>query len=104
METPSLALPTVNVGMRQKGREQARNILDAAPEISAITQAIEKGLSADFRESLNGMTNPYGDGHASEKIAEILSSVSLGDELLIKRAVPLEDLTGTQATRLRSGL
>lgn len=100
METPSLALPTVNVGMRQKGREQARNILDAAPEMSAITQAIEKGLSADFRESLNGMTNPYGDGHASEKIAEILSSVSLGDELLIKRAVPLEDLTGTQATRL----
>ena len=27
METPSLALPTVNVGLRQQGRERARNIL-----------------------------------------------------------------------------
>ena len=91
METPSIPLPCVNVGMRQKGREQERNILDAAPETEAISQAIEKGLSADFRESLNGMTNPYGDGHASEKIVEILCKVNLGDELLIKRAVPLEN-------------
>ena len=86
METPSLALPTVNIGIRQKGREQARNVIDAAPEIDAITEAIEKGLSADFRDSLKEMTNPYGDGYASEKIAEILANVSLGDELLIKRA------------------
>ena len=86
METPSLALPTINIGMRQKGREQARNILDAAPETDAITQAIEKGLSVEFRQSLIGMTNLYGDGHASEKIVEILCKVPLGDELLIKRA------------------
>lgn len=90
METPSLCLPTVNIGMRQRGREQARNVLDVAPETDAITQAIEKGLSADFRESLEGMTNPYGDGRASKRIAEILCSAPLGDELLIKRAVPLE--------------
>ncbi len=31
METASFALPTVNVGMRQQGRERARNVLDAAP-------------------------------------------------------------------------
>ena len=91
METPSIPLPTVNIGMRQKGREQGRNVLDAAPETDAILQAIEKGLSADFRQSLDGMTNPYGDGHASEKIAEILCQVSLGSELLIKRAVPLKN-------------
>jgi len=87
METPSIPLPCVNIGMRQKGRDQARNIIDAAPETDAISQAIEKGLSADFRQSLAGMTNPYGDGHASEKIVEILCDINLGDELLIKRAV-----------------
>lgn len=90
METPSIPVPCVNVGMRQKGRDQAKNIIDAAPETDAISQAIEKGLSASFRESLDGMTNPYGDGHASEKIVEILCEVKLGDELLIKRAVPLK--------------
>ncbi len=89
METPSLRLPTVNIGMRQQGRERARNVLDAAPDADAILRAVEKGLSAPFRESLAGMTNPYGDGHASERIAEILSQTTLGDELLIKRHVPL---------------
>ena len=92
METASLALPTVNIGMRQKGREKPKNIIDAAPETEAISRAIEKGLTADFRKSLNGMKNPYGDGHASERIAEILSEVELGDRLLIKRAVPLETM------------
>ena len=87
METASLELPTINIGMRQKGREKPRNIINAAPETDAILAAIEKGLSADFRKSLEGMTNPYGDGHASEKIVEALANVSLGDELLIKRHV-----------------
>ncbi len=87
METASIPLPTVNVGMRQKGREKPVNVIDAAPETGAISAAIEKGLSADFRQSLDGMTNPYGDGTASEKIVEILANVDLGDKLLIKRAV-----------------
>lgn len=89
METPSIPLPTVNIGFRQKGREQARNVIDAAPDADAIRRAIETGLSADFRQSLTGMTNPYGDGRASERIAEILANVVLGDELLIKRAALL---------------
>ena len=41
METPSFALPTVNVGMRQQGRERARNILDAAPEKTDILAKVE---------------------------------------------------------------
>lgn len=97
METASVPLPTVNIGMRQKGREQARNVINAAPETDAILRAIEKGLRADFREPLEGMTNPYGDGRASEKIAEILCSVPLGDELLIKRAVALENANRGQS-------
>ncbi len=102
METPSIPLPTVNVGFRQKGREQARNVIDVAPETDAILQAIEKGLSADFRESLQAMTNPYGDGHASERIAEILAGVPLGDELLIKRNVSLEDANRRQIVTVES--
>ncbi len=34
------------------------------------------------------MTNPYGDGNASERIAEVLATVPLGHKLLLKRAVP----------------
>lgn len=35
------------------------------------------------------MSNPYGDGTASEKIAQVLTSVPLGQELLCKRAIRL---------------
>jgi hypothetical protein len=31
------------------------------------------------------MVNPYGEGHASEKIVEVLTTVPLAQDLLIKR-------------------
>ncbi len=86
MEAASFALPVVNVGLRQKGRERARNVLDAAPEAKAMTAAIERGLSGEFRASLAGMKNPYGDGHAAETIVQVLVTTPLGDPLLIKHA------------------
>ena len=86
METPSFALPTVNVGMRQQGRERARNILDAAPDKADILAKVEIARSEPFRRSLEGMQNPYGDGTASEKIVSVLTSVPLGEKLLIKKA------------------
>jgi len=85
METPSLALPTVNVGLRQQGRERARNIIDAAPSAQAILEALRTAKSEPFRESLHGMTNPYGDGFASEKIVQVLTAVPLSQDLLTKR-------------------
>ncbi len=87
METASLALPTVNIGMRQQGRLCPINVIQSEAGVQAILKAIDKGLSADFRNSLKGMKNPYGDGTASEKIVEILANLELGDKLLIKRAV-----------------
>jgi UDP-N-acetylglucosamine 2-epimerase (non-hydrolysing)/GDP/UDP-N,N'-diacetylbacillosamine 2-epimerase (hydrolysing) len=87
METPSFALPTVNIGIRQAGRERARNILDAPANTEAILHAASTARSNAFRQSLEGMTNPYGDGTASEKIAEVLTTAPLGRKLLIKRAI-----------------
>jgi UDP-N-acetylglucosamine 2-epimerase len=74
------------VGFRQKGRERARNVLDAEPETNAILTRIAEAMSLEFRESLAGMTNPYGDGHASEKIVQALTTVPLSEELIVKRA------------------
>ena len=87
METPSFALPTVNIGIRQQGRERARNILDAPANTEAILNAASTARSDAFRQSLEGMANPYGDGTAAEKICEVLTTAPLGRKLLIKRAV-----------------
>jgi UDP-hydrolysing UDP-N-acetyl-D-glucosamine 2-epimerase len=85
METASFAMPTVNIGMRQRGRERALNVIDAEPESSDILAAVAHAKSEKFRESLRGMLNPYGDGHASERIVKVLTTAPLQQDLLIKR-------------------
>lgn len=85
METASFALPTVNVGLRQQGRERARNVLDAEPQKHSILEAVKTAGTKQFRENLRGMANPYGDGFASETILQVLTTVSLSQELLMKR-------------------
>ncbi len=93
MEAASLALPVVNVGLRQQGRERARNVIDAPAESAAIHMALERTLSPAFRQGLAGMANPYGDGTAAETIARVLATVPL-DRLLIKQPVPVPQPAG----------
>jgi UDP-N-acetylglucosamine 2-epimerase (non-hydrolysing)/GDP/UDP-N,N'-diacetylbacillosamine 2-epimerase (hydrolysing) len=90
MEAASFALPAVNVGIRQRGRERARNVLDAEASAASILDRVGAALTDDFRHSLCGMENPYGDGHAAERIVSVLTSAPLGEELFIKRAPAVE--------------
>jgi UDP-N-acetylglucosamine 2-epimerase (non-hydrolysing)/GDP/UDP-N,N'-diacetylbacillosamine 2-epimerase (hydrolysing) len=92
MEAASFALPAVNVGLRQQGRERAGNVIDAPAETMSTVKAIERALSKDFRRSLCGMANPYGEGTAAKTIARILATVPLKG-LLIKKPTPLPDET-----------
>jgi UDP-N-acetylglucosamine 2-epimerase len=82
-------LPTINIGLRQQGRERARNIVDADADLRSIQEAVRIARSDEFRRSLVGMANPYGDGFASEKIVRVLTTVPLSRELLMKRHAPL---------------
>ncbi len=91
METPSIPLPSVNVGLRQHGRERAPSVLDAPADADAILRAIEQAMAPAFHESLRGIENPYGDGDASRRIARVLAEVPLGEQLLRKRALPVVD-------------
>jgi UDP-hydrolysing UDP-N-acetyl-D-glucosamine 2-epimerase len=90
MESASFSLPTVNVGLRQQGRERARNVLDADAQASSILEAVGTARTAEFRQSLLGMANPYGEGFASETIVRVLTTIPLSQELLMKRhsAIP----------------
>ena len=88
MEAASFALPVVNVGMRQLGRERGPNILDAEATVDSILAQVARSRQPAFRESLRTLTNIYGDGHAAERIVGVLSSTPL-EGLLHKRAQPL---------------
>ena len=86
IEAASFALPAVNVGIRQQGRERGRNVLDAEPDAASILGCIQTARSGEFRQSLKGTANLYGDGCASQRIISVLTSLPLSEELLIKRA------------------
>jgi UDP-N-acetylglucosamine 2-epimerase (non-hydrolysing)/GDP/UDP-N,N'-diacetylbacillosamine 2-epimerase (hydrolysing) len=89
MESASFALPTVNVGIRQQGRERPANVLNASADVDSIMKAARTARSPEFRLSLSGVTNPYGDGFASETIVRVLTTIPLSRELLMKRHPPL---------------
>jgi UDP-hydrolysing UDP-N-acetyl-D-glucosamine 2-epimerase len=88
MEAASFALPVVNVGIRQQGRERGPNILDAEPTVDSIRNQLAAAHQSTFLESLRSMHNIYGDGHAAERIVSVLTSTPL-DNLLHKRAQPI---------------
>jgi UDP-N-acetylglucosamine 2-epimerase (non-hydrolysing)/GDP/UDP-N,N'-diacetylbacillosamine 2-epimerase (hydrolysing) len=89
MEAASFGVPVVNVGIRQQGREHAGNVLDAPANAANILEKIAQASNDEFRRSLAGLENPYGDGHAAGRIAKVLAAAPLGEELLRKKATPI---------------
>jgi GDP/UDP-N,N'-diacetylbacillosamine 2-epimerase (hydrolysing) len=77
LEVPSFKKGTINIGDRQKGREQAQSIINCNPERKEIGLALDKLYSPEFKILLGRTINPYGAGGASEKIVSILREVSL---------------------------
>jgi UDP-hydrolysing UDP-N-acetyl-D-glucosamine 2-epimerase len=85
IEAPSFELPVVNVGARQSGRLRAANVVDVGPDRDEILAGIDAALAPTFREGLRGLKNPYGDGHAAERIVHVLRTIELGPTLTRKR-------------------
>ncbi len=87
IEAASFHLPVVNIGSRQAGRVRALNVIDVDKSRDAIAQGIAKAVSSEFHNSVADIQNPYGDGHAAERIVSVLKSAKLGQELLVKKFV-----------------
>lgn len=85
IEAPFLKLAVVNIGIRQDGRERAANVIDVRHNKKEIINAIKVALSKKFQAKLQKCKNPYGDGHASERIVKVLKEITLGKKLLQKR-------------------
>lgn len=85
LEAPSLKLPVINVGNRQKGRLHAENVQFVSHDIEEICGAVHKALfDQGYKEQVMKCKNPYGDGYASERIANILSNIEINEKLLVK--------------------
>ncbi len=86
LEAPTFKLPTVNIGRRQEGRYQGKNVINVKEHnCSDIEAAIRKAISNEFRESIKDMVNPYGDGKSSERILHVLETIPIDEKLIYKR-------------------
>lgn len=73
VEVPSFKKPTVNIGNRQKGRIQAKSVINCKPEKTDILNAVKKVYEQDFSDTLN----PYEKDKTAENILEIIKSFEL---------------------------
>jgi UDP-N-acetylglucosamine 2-epimerase (non-hydrolysing)/GDP/UDP-N,N'-diacetylbacillosamine 2-epimerase (hydrolysing) len=86
VEAPSFGLPAINIGIRQKGRERGNNVIDVGYNRIEITEAIQRALTdRAFRDEISKRRNPYGDGKAGQRIADVLCKLEITTELLQKR-------------------
>ncbi len=79
-EAPSLRTPSLDIGIRQQGRLRGPSVLHADNDARLIREAIHSLLAnppVDF-------SSPYGDGKASQRIADALLDLEEPHKLLIK--------------------
>ncbi len=73
-ECSYLGVPAVNIGSREDGRERGPNVIDVpAYDREAIKAAILQAIQLPRPPGVN----LYGDGHAGERIADVLAQVPL---------------------------
>ena len=59
----------MNIGDRQRGRLQARSILNCGEQAEEIIATIRKALTPAYREICKSVVSPYGDGKSAGRIA-----------------------------------
>ncbi len=77
-EVPSFKKPTINIGIRQKGRVRALSIIDINKiNYKKIHQAFKKIGSISFKKKLFKTKNPYYKKDSSKNIVRILEKINL---------------------------
>jgi UDP-hydrolysing UDP-N-acetyl-D-glucosamine 2-epimerase len=84
LEAPTLRVPAIDIGDRQRGRLRPASVLHCEPVAEEIRAAIEHARSAGFRAQVQEMPSPFGDGSTSHRVAERLRDEPL-DGILFKR-------------------
>jgi UDP-2,4-diacetamido-2,4,6-trideoxy-beta-L-idose 2-epimerase len=72
IEAPAFGVPTVNIGVRQRGRLAATSVINCEPDVESIHAAVEAAISPAFVRACQGVSNPYGQGNAAAQIVRIL--------------------------------
>lgn len=81
VEAPSLNVPTINIGERQKGRVRGNSIIDVSPSEEEILRAVSIAQNMD-RKKIN---NPYDQGGAARQIYDVLKDYLENNKINLKK-------------------
>ena len=68
IETPSMGIPTINIGDRQKGRMMAESVISCLPIEKDIANSMNIALADDFQEASKHVYSPFGNGNTTDQI------------------------------------
>ena len=85
IEASYFAIPVINIGIRQEGRERGKNVIDVPTNSeNLIYTAIIKGMK-NKNMFANRRSYIYGSGNASKKIVKYLENIKLDKKLIQKQ-------------------
>jgi len=85
-ETPTFGCSFVNIGLRQKGRLRANNVIDVDYNAEEILHAMRRTIDDEaFKNQVRTCHNPYGVGESGKKIAAVLSEIEISPKLIQKQ-------------------
>lgn len=90
IEVPFFKIPTVNIGDRQNGRVRHESVIDADYSIQSIKDAVKLVLSQEFKKNLENMSFKFGDGHAAERMVEIIKDIKI-DQGFMRKSLSFPD-------------
>ena len=78
LESPAIGLPSINLGLRQKGRVKAKSVFSVIkPTADNLNRTIDECLKINRNQNFS----LFGDGNSSSKICNILQEIDLNKEL-----------------------
>lgn len=76
VEVPSMRIPTVNIGIRQKGRLASKSVINCGNSAAEISAAIRYALSPEGQELARTAENPY---YQPDTLGKITSAILNAD-------------------------
>ena len=77
LEVPSMHIPTLNIGIRQQGRQRAESVIDCGTSFEDICAGLERVLSAEEQARAKTIANPYEQPNTLNKIVETVATFPL---------------------------
>lgn len=78
VEVPSMGIPTVDIGMRQRGRIAGPSVIHCGDSAYEITAAIARALTPEMAEVARTAPNPYARPDTLNVMVEAIATAPLG--------------------------